>query len=206
MGNLFDYDGKLAYAVRKVADFIIASVLWVVGCIPLITIGTSTTALYYASMKGVLKEGSVAKNFWKSYKENLKQSVLAELILLVIAYIMYLNWQIIFEMSGGGTVWKVVYIVVLLWMIPIVCYIFPLLSKFVLSTKMLFVNAFVLSFQNLPKTLCIVLTTFSPIVCLVIRMDYVIRILPVLVLVVPGVLAYLNAMWFVKIFEQYTEE
>lgn len=202
---MFDYDGKLAYAIRKVADIVIASVLWVIGCIPLITIGTSTTALYYASMKGVLGEGSVTKNFWKSYKENLKQSVLIELILGVVVYIMYINWNLIFRASDGGAALKVVYLIVLLWLVPVVCYIFPLLSRFSLSTRLLFVNAFVLSFKNLPKTLCIVLTTFSPIVCLVIRIDYVVRALPLLVLVVPGMLAYLNAMWFVKIFEQYIE-
>lgn len=203
MGEIFNYDGKFARALQKVADVIIVSVLWLVGCLPLVTIGTSTTALYYASIKAVLGEGTIAKNFFKSYKENLKQSIIVEIILLIIAYIMYLNWKIIFDMSGGGTVFKVVYFVVLIWLIPIVCYIFPLLARFALSTKLLFVNAFVLSFKNLPKTVFIILTSMLPIVCLVVRVDYVIKVLPLIVVVVPGLIAYLNSMMFVKIFEQY---
>ena len=173
------------------------------GCLPLITIGASTTALYYTSIKAVLKEGTVVKNFFKSYKENLKQSIVIEVILLIVAYIMYINWKIVFQMSGGGSVFKIVYFVVLIWLVPIVCYIFPLLARFALSIKLLFVNAFVLSFKNLPKTIFIVLTSMLPIVCLVVRVDYVIKMLPLIVVAVPGLIAYLNATMFVKIFEPY---
>jgi uncharacterized membrane protein YesL len=155
MNGIFNYDGKFARALQKVSDVIVASVLWIIGCLPLLTIGTSTTALNYVAIKAVLGEGTIVKNFFKSYKENLKQSIVVEIILLIIGYIMYINWKLIFNMSGGGSAFKVVYFVVLLWLVPIVCYIFPLLARFALSTKMLFINAFVLSFQNLPKTICI---------------------------------------------------
>ena len=203
MNGIFNYDGKFARALQKVADVIIVSVLWIVGCLPLITIGASTTALYYTAIKAVLKEGTVVKNFFKSYKENLKQSIVIEVILLIVAYIMYINWKIVFQMSGGGSVFKIVYFVVLIWLVPIVCYIFPLLARFALSTKLLFVNAFVLSFKNLPKTIFIILTSMLPIVCLVVRVDYVIKMLPLIVVAVPGLIAYLNATMFVKIFEPY---
>lgn len=203
MNGIFNYDGKFARALQKVADVIIVSVLWIVGCLPLITIGASTTALYYTAIKAVLKEGTVVKDFFKSYKENLKQSIVIEVILLIVAYIMYINWKIVFQMSGGGSVFKIVYFVVLIWLVPIVCYIFPLLARFALSTKLLFVNAFVLSFKNLPKTIFIVLTSMLPIVCLVVRVDYVIKMLPLIVVAVPGLIAYLNATMFVKIFEPY---
>ena len=203
MNGIFNYDGKFARALQTVADVIIVSVLWIVGCLPLLTIGTSTTALYYTAIKAVLKEGTIIKNFFRSYKENLKQSIVIEVILLIVAYIMYINWKIVFQMSGGGSVFKIVYFVVLIWLVPIVCYIFPLLARFALSTKLLFVNAFVLSFKNLPKTIFIVLTSMLPIVCLVIRVDYVIKMLPLIVVAVPGMIAYLNATMFVKIFEPY---
>ncbi len=203
MGGMFDYDGKFTQALQKVADVILLSILWLVGSIPLLTVGTATTALYYACIKAVSGETAVAKNFFKSYKENLKQSIVIEMLLLIVAYIMYLNWQIIFQFSGGGNVFKVVYFIVLLWLVPIVCYIFPLLARFTFTIKMLLMNAFVLSFKNLPKTIFIVLTNLLPIVCLVVRVDYVIKALPLIILVVPGLIAYLNSMMFAKIFEPY---
>lgn len=203
MNGIFNYDGKFARALQKVSDVIIASVLWIIGCLPLLTIGTSTTALYYAAIKAVSGEGTIVKNFFKSYKENLKQSIVVEIILLIVGYIMYINWKLIFDMSGGGSVFKVVYFVVLIWLVPIVCYIFPILARFALSTKLLFINAFVLSFKNLPKTIFIVLTSMLPIVCLVVRVDYVIKLLPLIVVAAPGLIAFLNATMFVKVFEPY---
>lgn len=203
MNGIFHYEGKFARALQKVSDVIIASVLWIVGCIPLITIGTSTTALYYASIKAVLGEGTIVKNFFKSYKENLKQSIVVEVILLVVAYIMYLNWNIGFKMMENGTVFKVFFFVVLAWILLVVSYIFPVLARFALTTRQLFVNAFVMSITNLPKTIFIILTSMVPIVCLVIRVDYVIKFLPLIIVVVPGLAAYLNAIMFNKIFDPY---
>ena len=203
MNDLFDYDGKLAHALQKIFDGITASVLWIIGCLPLITIGTSTTALYYASMKSILGEGKVAKNYFHSYKENALQSIVVEIILLIVGYIMYINWKIIVGASGGGIVLKVVYFAVLLWLAPVVCYIFPILARFALPTRMLFVNAFVLSFKNLPKTIFILLTTLLPIVCLVIPVNYLIALLPLLILILPALISNLNARMFLKLFEQY---
>ena len=203
MNGIFHYEGKFARALQKVSDVIIASVLWIVGCIPLITIGTSTTALYYASIKAVLGEGTIVKNFFKSYKENLKQSIVVEVILLVVAYIMYLNWNIGFKMMENGTVFKVFFFVVLAWILLVVSYIFPVLARFALTTRQLFVNAFVMSITNLPKTIFIILTSMVPSVCLVVRVDYVIKILPLIIVVVPGLVAYLNAITFNKIFDPY---
>lgn len=206
MNGIFNYDGKFSRFLQKVSDVIIASVLWIVGCIPLITIGTSTTALYYASIKAVLGEGTIVKNFFKSYKENLKQSIVVEVILLVVAYIMYLNWNIGFKMMENGTVFKVVFFVVLAWILLEVIYIFPVLARFALTTRHLFVNAFIMSIKNLPKTIFIILTSMVPIVCLVVRVDYVIKILPMIIVVVPGLVAYFNAITFNKIFEPYMPE
>ena len=54
MNGIFNYDGKFARALQKVSDVIIASVLWIIGCLPLLTIGTSTTALNYVAIKAAL--------------------------------------------------------------------------------------------------------------------------------------------------------
>lgn len=203
MGGIFSYDSKFTLALHKFADVIIASVLWIIGCLPILTIGTSTTALYYTCIKAVSGEGAIVKNYFKSYKENLKQSIVVEIILLIIAYIMYINWKLIFNISDGGAIFKVVYFVVLLWLVPIVCYLFPILARFAITTKLLFVNAFVLSFKNLPKTIFIILTSMLPIVCFVVRFEYVIKLLPLIVLAVPGLIAFLNATMFIKVFEPY---
>ncbi len=204
MNGLFSYDGKLARAISRVADVIIMSLLWIVCCVPLVTVCASTTALNYAAIKASLKEGSVAKNFFKSFKENFRQSLLLTLIFAIVAAVMAVNWKLIMTNGAGGAVMKVIYIAALIWLALILAYIFPLLSRFSLPTGQLFVNAFMLSVTNLPKTIFILLTDLLPVVTLVMRVDYVIRLLPLIITVVPGLIASLNALQFIKIFDKYS--
>ena len=47
MGNLFGQDSFLTNFLTRIADLMVLNFLWVIGCVPIITIGTSTVALYY---------------------------------------------------------------------------------------------------------------------------------------------------------------
>ena len=54
----------------KIAQVIYLSVLWLVGCIPVFTIGTSTTAYCYMMNKVIWgKEGYLTRGFVKAFKE-----------------------------------------------------------------------------------------------------------------------------------------
>ena len=66
MGGIFSLDGPLMQLLNKLADLLTLSILWLLGCLPIVTIGASTTALYYAVMKMIRGEGRVSSNFFKS--------------------------------------------------------------------------------------------------------------------------------------------
>lgn len=51
MGGLFDYDSKLFQLLLRVSDLVALSLLWLLCSLPVITIGASTSALYYTAMK-----------------------------------------------------------------------------------------------------------------------------------------------------------
>lgn len=48
MFGLFKYDSPFVQICNKIVDCICLSVLWLVTSLPVLTIGASTTALYYA--------------------------------------------------------------------------------------------------------------------------------------------------------------
>ena len=157
MGSMFDLDGPLMRALNGFADIIVMSLWWVIGCIPIVTIGASTTALYYAAMKSVRKDGTVTKNFWKSYRENWKQAIAAELILVVFAVALYALYGVAYGISGAlSSVVKVVFHVLFLLFLILVSFVFPILSRFVTTVPMLFRNAVILSLGHFPRTIFIV--------------------------------------------------
>ena len=80
MERLFGSDSILFKVLEKIADFVILNLLWAICCIPVVTIGASTTALYYVMLKMVRNEEShVAKMFFKAFKQNLKQGSILSL-------------------------------------------------------------------------------------------------------------------------------
>ena len=85
MGNFFSMDGPLFEGMAYIINIIYVSVLWILFSIPIITIGASSTALYYTVTK-VIRHGRsyIFREFWQSFKSNLKQSTAVWLIYLVM--------------------------------------------------------------------------------------------------------------------------
>lgn len=191
-------------ALSKAADLLVLSLLWLLGCLPLITVGTSTTALYYAAIKAIRGEGSITTNFFKSYRENLRQSVAAEIILLAAAYFFYIDLQIVFMQQGMlMEILRVLFLALLFVYLALAAYVFPLLARFIYTLPSLFKNAFLMSMLNLPYTFLVLALNLAPAALFAVRPDWCFRLLPLLLFVVPGLTAYLNALIFLRVFRKY---
>ena len=60
MNSMFGPETKFFKVTNQIGNILLVSVLWLIGCIPVITIGTSTIAMYYAMVKAVrCEEGYV---------------------------------------------------------------------------------------------------------------------------------------------------
>ena len=89
MEGIFSVDGKAAGAIRTATDLVKLNLVWLLCCIPLVTIGASTTALYSVVIKMVKNEDSyVVRSFFSSFRENFKQATAVWLIICMIAAIL----------------------------------------------------------------------------------------------------------------------
>ena len=69
--------------LSKLGDIMLLSLCFVLGCLPVITIGASATALYYAINKRYTDHSvTPASDFFKSYKKNLRQGIILTIFLL----------------------------------------------------------------------------------------------------------------------------
>ena len=72
-----NFRGDSAYTqiMTKIFNIFWLSILWLLCCIPVITIGASTIALYYVMLKLVKdEETTVTREFFHSFKQNFLQS------------------------------------------------------------------------------------------------------------------------------------
>lgn len=205
MGRFFSMDNKFFTFMSRVADLMMLNVVFLICCIPIVTIGASWTALYYVTTKMVRNEESyILRGFFKSFKENFKQSTIIWLIMLVAGIILGLDFQITAAMSS--TVIKVMrygLMVVLTIYVFVIVYIFPILSKFENSIKNTFKNSLFMSIRHLPYTFLIAIITVVPAAATLTIQIVLAYGLIVWILGGFALTAFINSYFFVKIFDNY---
>lgn len=157
LNQLFAYDGIVSKVLQKFWKCVILSLLFLVGCIPVLTIGTSFTAMYYAMQKNVIEErGHLLEAFWKGFKGNLKQSVLTQLIFIVLALVFAQDIYFFYgQMKAGnsiGMLWILFALVMALTVLTAIysyCYMARIENTLVQTIKDSFLIMFLQPAQNL---------------------------------------------------------
>ena len=200
MENLLSVDGALIRILTKLGNLILLNVLWIIGCIPLITIGTSTTAFYYAVVKTVRRERSYpAKEFWQSYKKNLLRGSLVTLIFLAGTLLFYFNREYVAAINHGTAITKViVYDGLFIIAIALLVCIFPVLSRFSLGLLRIWKLTFVMVIRFAPYTILLVAGTLT--------IGYLqFRYLPIpLIFMIPALWCYAASFLIERMLKKYT--
>lgn len=199
MNQLFSTDGIIYRFMTKTGNIILATILWLLGCIPVVTIGTSTAALYYTTVKSVRKDvGYVHSEFWRGYKLNLKKGVAATVLLLALGGLMGAEmWLVLENNVEVNKIWYSLSGLLILLMILITLYLFPVMSRFDMKLGKLCMLAFVMSIRFWYITLALlaglVLTVFAQF-----------YILPIpLILLTPGLWCYASSFLVEKAMKAY---
>lgn len=199
MGGILNYDGPLMTGLGKLADLVILNLLTLLFCLPIVTIGASVTACHYVALKIRRGEGYVLKNFWKSFKENLGQSTVIWLVLVInVALCLYVT--LFFNASGTvGAIVKGVLLVALIFWAFIGCWVFPMQSKFINNIGTTIKNSFLLAFKYLFRTFLMVIINLLPAILFLVASFQWYSLLLLFGFSVP---AYLCAMLYDKKFQE----
>lgn len=206
MERFFNMDNKFFVFMGRVADLILLNLLCVVCCLPIITIGPSITALFYVTLKMVRNEESyIFRSFFKSFKENFKQSAIINVIMLLVGVLLYFDMIIVSGMDGAiKKVLFFAFMFILLLYTMVFMYIYPVLSKFYNSIKNTFINAFLMALRHLPYTILMIVVTLLPAGIFWIPSAMVqSTLLMLFVLFGFAAIAYVNSYFLVKIFDKY---
>lgn len=204
LSNLFHYDNPVWRFIGKFFDVMVLNLLWVICSIPIVTVGASTTAVYYVTMKLVRDENdSVVKAFFRSFKENFKQATVIWLILLLsgalIGFDIYFFLHIQTAQSAVRTVMMaLLFAFAILWVL-IFLYAFPLQAKFYNPIRRTLFNGFFMSVRHILQSL-VMLVTDAAIVVIALLVPMLFMLL---VLFGFPLLAFFNSYIFVWIFDKY---
>ena len=195
--KIFNAENPFWQIMNTVFDLFVLNTLWLVFCIPVITIGPSTTAAFYALIqraRGEQKE--IHKDFLQSFKQNLKQGIVIGLILTLTGSFLLLDMYLC-RKTGKGiyTFFLFFFAVIFIVWAMVTLYAYPLLAKFERKTKEIFIWAFTMAFSNIGSTLTMLFVIAAGL--------WLIHILPGLIFIMFGLMGQYCAMIFAGIFKPY---
>lgn len=206
MENIFRYDSKFFEALGKVTDIVILNLLFIFSCIPIITIGASVTAMYSVTMKMAKDEEEyIIKAFIKSFKENFKVSTIVWILMIVIGGVLVIDFKIadLISSQSLSIILRIVSTMVSIIFVFTLTYIFPIISKFENTIKNTIINSILISIQNLPFTIIMVILNLLSIILLNLFTNFWGYILFFYIILGFGITSYLNSIFLNKILNKY---
>lgn len=148
-------DSPVIQAGIKLTNLLILNLFWVIGCLPIVTIGTSTIAAYTVTLKMTEeREGpGMAAQFWTAYLKNLKHGVPMTLILLAGLWSVWMDWQLFEKLEGNPIGFLMLALVVLCLLLAHFLYAFPLEARYENRLLITFSNARRIFIRYIVKTL-----------------------------------------------------
>ena len=199
MSGFFNMDGPFYRIGSLIADIMILNFYWMLFSIPLFTIGTSTTALYYVMTRRISnREGYLFRDFWTSFKSNFKQTTIIWLIFLVVLSILIINIQNIHLIGNMKTIVYPVQVFFLIELVLCYMYVLPLNARFEISLKDSFKTAFFMANRHLLTTICCIVIGGA-----ILLASYLTIILS---LVAMGLYVFLTSYLFIRVFKKYRPE
>lgn len=200
MGNLFSINSPLWNFTNKILYFLWLSILWMLCCIPIITIGASTTALYTVTFQLIKNEESyITSSFFHAFGQNFKQSTAVWLILFIIGLTLGIDLVVYSRSDRIGFIPMLLmtfFFSLLLAFIFINTYIYPLLAKFHNSIPHSLLNALIMSVCHWPSSISIL-----AIFIIILFIEFF--LFPPLLLLTPALVAYINSRILNKVFDHY---
>ena len=163
-------DNALMITMTQITDCIFLSMFWLLGCLPVVTVGASFAALYDATYRGFRQgEKHCWGRFWQVYRENWKAGILPTAVFLAVLTLVTKGLVALWNAAvAGGISWMLfsglAFVGVLV--LGMVSVLFPMLSRFENPFLGLLKNTVFLAMANLPRTIALgILNAASGLAC-----------------------------------------
>lgn len=207
MKGLFNLNSPFSRFMGRFGDLMILNLLFIAGCLPIVTIGTSVTALSYAVNRLLAKdEEQVFTSYVRAFKSNFKQSTLMSIGILGIAVVAR-AWFVVADiyLSGmGQLVMKGVLYVILFRLVIMGIWLFPLQAKFENPLSATLKNAYLMSFRHFLTTFMVALLMGLAVIVTIFYPAFVGYGMFWLLFLFAGI-AFLNGILFNRVFDKYIQ-
>lgn len=204
-------DSYIMRITNRLGELVLLNLCFVLCCLPIVTIGPASAALYAVCFRfGTKQEKNAVRSFFADFKQNLKQGMLLWLALTVLCLAVCWLMLLFLGASGIARYGLLPSLVLLLVCLIVAGYTFPLLSLFDNTCRGTLKNALILGISYLPRSVCVVMVNLAPVILLAADFMLFLRLSIFLVFLYFSAAAYVNTFLLRKVFApflpQETEE
>lgn len=155
MASFFSPKSMGTKILTGLTNLIIVNLVFIITCIPFITIGASITALYRITISIVAGDNpAVLREYFKSFKDNFIKSTLFFLLYLVLGAFFGFEIYMVRTMMAENYQWVQYPAYFFIFAVfASACYAFPLIAWFEESFKQVLKNSLLIALTNLPFTI-----------------------------------------------------
>lgn len=156
--GIFNVDGKLYRFLSRFWDVLRLNFCWLVFCLPIVTIGASTTAAFSVGLRMADEtESYIFGPFFKAFKQNFKKGTVIGILNLVYFYAMYLDFQLFHAVEGNPVIFLIVGIIGTFVGVCTFLYAYALTARYENSIKNTLKNSFDITIRYFGRSLVTVL-------------------------------------------------
>lgn len=199
-------DTSFGYFLKTVVNLVILNLLFVLCCLPVVTAGASFTALYHSVSTITRGEEQMTKTFFKSFKNNIKQSTILWIGALLLGFLLYWGVYIISFWETNRSLFLMLMALPCFLYFMILSYAFPLLADFETSLPRLLSNSILLGIAHFPRSILIVAVNLLPVIFLYVMPSWMVCAVFIWLPIGFSLCAFVNCHLLKPVFAPYRPE
>lgn len=198
----FEYDGGIMKFAILLSRLTLLNLIWLIACIPVVTVGASTAAMHYSASQLMNGDGHVFANYKSGFSMYWKKGTVIWLITAVLSAVFGMACYL-FQTATipYHNVLMIISGMAFLTLLLVILWIYPTMVNFSGKLTELFFNAFIFAFMYAPVTLIAVV--FYGIAGFLFIRFLLTRLL--VVLFGPALIVYCTLVLFDKVFQKYRQ-
>ena len=190
----------------KIGNLMFLNMLFLVSCIPIVTIGTALAAMHKVTQAIAMgDEPYIVRTFLRGFRQNFKIATIVWLVILVFVGVIVVNFLVTVTYLAGGAAlvcqWLLLFVFAVI--LAISSYLFPLIARYENTLKGYLLNASILAIAKLPHTLLLTVLSAAPFTVLGCAIGVISKILIFWVLIGFALISFLQSLLLCPICRDY---
>lgn len=201
MKNILSYDSKLIMMLEGVANTMLLNMLFLICCIPVITVGAAQTALF-SGCRALLKDEPCFRAFFRGLRSGFKRATLAWLILLPVLAVLGLTVHSVWIYMNAGVKFAVFTLIVAIIGLSVALVVatmtFLFYSRFECTVRQLLKNGLFVTLAYFIRAVLIGLINWAPVLAFFLLSPYAFMQLSIVFVVLWFGVAGNLSVWMMK--------